>query len=153
MPFLKSKRFPPLKCYFPNISLSQLPISWQSQQFASTLGSSSDPKPLLTLRLGCLSIVCARVWRMAGGVNLCARVGRSKTSISCPVYHSSLDYFETGFLAEPGTRLVVSKPQPFSCLCSQQLRAYKCTQPHPALCIGARILTWVHMLHSKQLIC
>lgn len=54
-------------------------------------------------------------------------VGRSETSISCPVYHSSLDSFKTGSLAEPGTGLVASKPQPLSCLWSQQLRAYKRT--------------------------
>lgn len=85
---------------------------------------SSDPKPLLTwVSEYCM---CTCMWG-GGGVNLCTQVGRSETSISCPVYHSSLDSFKTGSLAEPGTGLVASKPQPLSCLWSQQLRAYKRT--------------------------
>lgn len=131
-----------MKCYFPNISLSQSPISCQSQQLVSSLSSPSDPKPLLTWVSDYCMCMCVGV---GGGVNLCAHVGRSETSISCPVYHSSLDSLETGSLAEPGSGLVANKPQPLSCLCSQQLGGYKCTQPHPALCTGARSLTRVHM--------
>lgn len=134
-----------MKCYFPNISLSQSPISWQSQQFVSSLSSSTDPKPLLTWVSEYCMCTCVRVG--GGSEPVCtSRKVRDEHQLSCLSITPHLILLRQDLLQkEPGTGLVASKPQPLSCLCSQQLRGYKCTQPHPALCTGARILTWVHM--------
>lgn len=134
-----------MKCYFPNISLSQSPISWQSQQFVSSLSSSTDPKPLLTWVSEYCMCTCVRVG--GGSEPVCtSRKVRDEHQLSCLSITPHLILLRQDLLQkEPGTGLVASKPQPLSCLCSQQLRGYKCTQPHPALCTGARILTRVHL--------
>lgn len=134
-----------MKCYFPNMSLSQSPISCQSQQSVSSLSSSSDPKPLLTWVSE--YYMCTCVGGGGGSEPVCtSRKVRDEHQLSCLSITPHLILLRKDLLQkEPGTGLVASKLQPLSCLCSQQLRGYKCTQPHPALCTGARSLTRVHM--------
>lgn len=98
------------------MSLSQSPISCQSQQSVSSLSSSSDPKPLLTWVSE--YYMCTCVGGGGGSEPVCtSRKVRDEHQLSYLSITPHLILLRKDLLQkEPGTGLVASKLQPLSCL-------------------------------------